>query len=70
MEKIFRKLKTRNLYIWLKAKDIAVAVLLVYLIFQFVRKFPILFILLGLILMECLGNNYCGIWPPNGNTHV
>ena len=37
---IFRNLRTENLYIWLKAKDIAVSVLTVYIIFQFVNNFP------------------------------
>ena len=47
---IFRNLKTESLYVWLKAKDIAVSVLTVYLIFQFVKKFPKLFIFLGLVI--------------------
>ena len=34
---VFRNLKTKNLYIWLKAKDFAVSVLTVYLIFWFVK---------------------------------
>ena len=34
----------------LKAKDIAVSVLTVYLIFHFVKKFPKLFIYLGLVI--------------------
>ena len=40
---IFRKLRTESLYTWLKAKDIAVSVLTVYFIFQFVKKLPKLF---------------------------
>ena len=47
---IFRNLKTENLYVWLKAKDIAVSVLTVYLIFQFVKNFLKLFIYLGLVI--------------------
>ena len=47
---IFRNLKTENLYVWLKAKDIAVSVLTVYLIFQFVKNFPKLFVYLGLVI--------------------
>ena len=48
--RIFRNLKTESLYVWLKAKDIAVSVLTVYLIFQFVKNFPKLFIYLGLVI--------------------
>ena len=47
--KTFCNLKTESLYVWLKAKDIAVSVLRVYLIFQFVKYFPKLFIYLGLV---------------------
>ena len=47
---IFRNLKTESLYVWLKAKDIAVSVLTVYLIFQVVKNFPKLFIYLGLVI--------------------
>ena len=47
---IFRNLKTENLYVWLKAKDIAVSVLTVYLIFQIVKHFPKLLIYLGLVI--------------------
>ena len=47
---IFRNLKTESLYVWLKAKGIAVSVLTVYLIFQNVKNFPKLFIYLGLII--------------------
>ena len=46
----FHNLRTKSLYIWLKAKDIAVSLLTVYLIFQSVKNFPILFINLGLII--------------------
>ena len=38
---VFRNLKTECLYIWLKAKDIALSVSTVYLIFQFVKIFYI-----------------------------
>ena len=48
--KIFRKLRTECLYIWLKAKDIAVSVITVYLIIQFSKNFTKLFIYLGLII--------------------
>ena len=41
---VFRNLRTESLYICLKAKE----VLTVYLIFQFVKNFPKLFIYLGL----------------------
>ena len=37
---IFRNLKTESLYVWLKAKDIAVSVLTIYLILQVVKNFP------------------------------
>ena len=47
---IFRNLKTESLYVWLKAKDLAVSVLTVYLISQFVKNFPKLFIYLGLVI--------------------
>ena len=47
---IFRKLKTESLYIWLKAKDIAVSVLTVCIIFQFGKNFPKLFVYLGLVI--------------------
>ena len=47
---IYCNLKTENLYVWLKAKDIAVSVLTVYLIFQVVKNFPKLFIYLGLVI--------------------
>ena len=47
---IFRNLKTESLYVWLKAKDIAVSFLTVYLIFQVVKNFPKLFIYLGLVI--------------------
>ena len=47
---IFRNLKTESLYVCLKAKDIAVSVLTVYLIFQVVKNFPKLFIYLGLVI--------------------
>ena len=46
---IFRNLRTESFYICLKAKDIAVSVLTVYLIFQFVKNFPKFFIYLGLV---------------------
>ena len=46
---VFNNLKTENLYVWLKAKDIAVSVLTVYLIFQVVKNFPKLFIYFGSI---------------------
>ena len=46
---IFRNLKTECLYVWLKAKDIALSVLTVYLIFQVVKNFPKLFIYLGVV---------------------
>ena len=46
----FRNLKTESLYVWLKAKDIAVSILTVYLIFQLVKNFPKLFIYLGLVI--------------------
>ena len=46
----FRNLKTENLYVWLKAKDIAVSVFTVYLIFQVVKNFPKMFIYLGLVI--------------------
>ena len=58
---IFRNLKTENLYVLLKAKDIAVSVLTVYLIFQVVKNFPKLFIYLGVVLNGAPGNNCCGI---------
>ena len=41
---IFLKLKTESLYIWLKATELAVLVLTVYLIFLIVQNFAILFI--------------------------
>ena len=47
---IFRNLKVESLYVWLKAKDIAVSVLTVYLILQVVNNFPKLFIYLGLVI--------------------
>ena len=47
---IFRNLKTESLYVWLKAKEIAVSVLTVYLIFHVVKNFPKLFIYLGLVI--------------------
>ena len=47
---IFRNLKTESLYVWLKAKDIAVSVLTVYFGFQFVKNFLKLFIYLGLVI--------------------
>ena len=47
---IFRNLKTESLYVWLKAKDIALSVLTVYFIFQVVKTFPKLFIYLGLVI--------------------
>ena len=47
---IFCNLKTESLYVWLKAKDITVSVLTVYLIFQFVKNFPKLFFYLGLVI--------------------
>ena len=42
---IFRNLRTESLYIWLKAKE----VITVYLIFQFGKNFPKLFIYLGIV---------------------
>ena len=47
---VFRNLKTKNLYVWLKSKDIAVSVLTVCLKFQVVKNFPKLFIYLGLVI--------------------
>ena len=47
---IFRNLKTESLYVWLKAENIAVSVLTVYLTFQVVKNFPKLFIYLGLVI--------------------
>ena len=47
---IFRSLKTESLYVWLKAKDIAVSFLTVYLILQVVKNFPKLFIYLGIVI--------------------
>ena len=47
---IFRNLKTESLYVWIKAMDIAVSVLTIYLIFQVVKNFPKLFIYLGLVI--------------------
>ena len=49
---IFWNLETGGLYIWLKAEQIAVSVLTVYLIFQFVKNFPKLLINLGLVFNE------------------
>ena len=46
---IFRNLKTESLYIWLKAKDIAVSVITVYLIFQILKKCRKILIYLGLV---------------------
>ena len=46
----FRNLKIKNLFIWLKAKDIAAPALTVYLCFQFVANYPKLFICLGLVI--------------------
>ena len=47
---IFRNLKTESFHVWLKAKDIALSVLTVYLIFQVVKNFPKLIIYLGLVI--------------------
>ena len=49
-QQFFRNLRTESLYIWLKAKDIAVPILTVYLIFQFVKNFPKMFIYSGLVI--------------------
>ena len=46
----FWNLRTESLYFWLKAKDIAVSILTVYLIFQLKKNFPKFFIYSGLVI--------------------
>ena len=67
---IFLNLKTESLYFCLKAKDIAVLVLTVYIIFQFVKNFPKLFIYLGLVSNgACLRKPLLNLEPVTG-THM